>query len=66
MELAGINYNVDSDDFTIVFEVLNDEDEVVMEFSQNLTLKDAKELPNFEFIKSILEAVKQDTIKGLN
>ena len=66
MELAEINYNVDSDDFTITFEVLNDADEVVMEFSQNLTLKDAKELPNYEFIKSILEAVKQDTMRGLN
>lgn len=66
MEIVEINYNVDSDDFTIVFGVVNDADEVVMEFSQNLTLKDAKELPNFEFIEKVLKAVKQRTMKGLN
>jgi hypothetical protein len=66
MEIVEVNYNVDSDDFTIVFGVVNDDDEVIMEVSQNISLKDAKELPNYEFIKSILEAVKQDTMKGLN
>lgn len=66
MELAEINYNLDSDDFTITFEVLNDADEVVMEFSQNLSLKDAKELPNYEFIEKVLREVKKQTMKGLN
>jgi hypothetical protein len=66
MDIVEVNYNVDSDDFTIVFGVFNNENEVIMEVSQNISLKDAKELPNYEFIKGILEAVKQDTMKGLN
>lgn len=66
MEIVEINYNVDSDDFTIVFGVVNDADEVIMEVSQNLTLKDAKELPNFEFIEKVLQAVKKRTMRGLN
>lgn len=61
-----VNYNVDSDDFTIVFGVFNNENEVIMEVSQKISLKDAKELPNFEFIEKILKSVKQRTMAGLN
>jgi hypothetical protein len=66
MDIVEVNYNVDSDDFTIVFGVFNNENEIIAEVSQKISLKDAKQLPNYDFIKAILEAVKQDTIKGLN
>ncbi len=66
MEIVEVNYNVESDDFTIVFGVLNDEKDIVMGFTQNISLKDAKSLPNFEVIEKVLNAVKKETIRGLN
>jgi hypothetical protein len=66
MEIVDITYNVDKDNFTFMLGIFDENDEMVGMIRQNLSMKDAKKLPNFEVISVVLEAVKKEKMGDLN
>ena len=66
MDIVDITYNVDKDNYTFRIGIFDEKDEMVGMLTQNITMKDAKKMPNFEMISQVLEAVKKETMAKLN
>jgi hypothetical protein len=66
MDIVDITYNVDKDNYTFRIGIFYEKDEMVGMLTQNITMKDAKKMPNFEMISQVLEAVKKETMAKLN
>lgn len=66
MEIVEIIYNVGKDTYTINIGIFDDEDNMTGMVSQEMTMKDAKKMPNFEIISKVLEAVRKETMARLN
>ena len=66
MDIVDITYNVDKDNYTFRIGIFDEKDEMVGMLTQNITMKDAKKMPNFEMVSQVLEAVKKETMAKLN
>jgi NADH/NAD ratio-sensing transcriptional regulator Rex len=66
MDIVEITYNVDKDNYTFMIGIFDEQDEMVGMLTQNITIQDAKKMPNFEMVSQVLEAVKKDTMAKLN
>jgi hypothetical protein len=66
MDIVEITYNVDKDNYTFKIGIFDEQDEMVGMLTQNITIQDAKKMPNFEMVSQVLEAVKKDTMAKLN
>jgi NADH/NAD ratio-sensing transcriptional regulator Rex len=66
MDIVDITYNVDKDNYTFRIGIFDDKDEMVGMLTQNITIKEAEKMPNFEMVSQVLEAVKKETIGRLN
>jgi NADH/NAD ratio-sensing transcriptional regulator Rex len=66
MDIVDITYNVDKDNYTFRIGIFDEQDEMIGMLTQNISIQDAKKMPNFDMISKVLEAVKKETMAKLN
>ena len=66
MDIVDITYNVDKDNYTFRIGIFDEQDEMVGMLTQNISIHDAKKMPNFDMISKVLEAVKKEKMAKLN